>query len=271
MKKILVSSMVAFALLQSASFATTYAKVNGVAVTDKDVAALMRTMPGVSFAQLPQEAREQVINQAIERKLLIAQAKKEKVQNSKEYKDAIANIEEDLMLEVWMRKQMEKIKIANGEIEKFYKENKDKFVRPETVKASHILVTSEKDAKDIIAELKKAGRNVAQKFSALAKEKSKDGSAANGGNLGYFAKEQMVPEFSTAAFALKKGDYTTKPIKTQFGYHIIYVEDKKPAGTLELKDVRAQIEQNLKIRKFQEEMKKEAESLRKKAKIELTK
>ena len=110
MKKIFVSSAVALALLQGVSFAKTYAKVNGAEVTDRDISALMRVMPGVTFEQLPKEAQTQVINQAIERKLLIEQAKKEKVQNSKEYKDALANAEEDLMLEVWMRKQMEKVK-----------------------------------------------------------------------------------------------------------------------------------------------------------------
>ena len=86
MKKVLASSVIAFALLQGISFAKTYAEVNGSEVTERDIAALMRAMPGVAFDQLPQEAKTQIINQAIERKLLIDQAKKERVQNSKEYK-----------------------------------------------------------------------------------------------------------------------------------------------------------------------------------------
>ncbi|MCI5968066.1 peptidylprolyl isomerase [Helicobacter sp.] len=271
MKKILVSSVIAFALLQNASFAKTYAQVNGSDVTDKDIAALMRAMPGVAFDQLPQEAKTQIINQAIERKLLIEQAKKEKIQDSKEYKEAITNIEDDLMLEVWMRKQMDKVKIPESEITKFYNENKSKFAQPETVKVSHILVSGEEEAKAIIAELKKAGKNVASKFDALAKEKSKDSSASNGGELGYIAKNQVVPEFADAAFKLQKGAYTTAPVKTQFGYHIILAEDKKPAGTIALKDIKGQIEQQLKLQKFHEEVKKEGEELRKKAKIELSK
>ncbi|MBX7491311.1 peptidyl-prolyl cis-trans isomerase [Helicobacter turcicus] len=271
MKKILAGSVIVFALLQGVAFAKTYAKVNGSDVTDKDIAALMRAMPGVAFEQLPQEVKTQIVNQAIERKLLIEQAKKEKVQNSKEYKEAIANIEEELMLEVWMRKQINKVKVVESEITKFYDENKDKFVQPETIKVSHILVSSENEAKAIIAELKKAGKNVASKFDALAKEKSKDDSANNGGELGYIAKNQVVPEFANAAFGLKKGAYTTTPVKTQFGYHVILVEDKKPAGTIALKDIRGQIEQNLKLKKFQEEVKKEGEELRKKAKVELSK
>lgn len=271
MKKILIGSMVAFALLQSASFAKDYAKVNGNAITEKDIAPLMRSLPGVAFEQLPEDAKGQIIHQAIERKLLIEQAKKEKVQSSKEFKEALANIEEELTLEVWMRKQMEKIKVTDAEISQFYNQNKSKFVQPEMVKASHILVSSENDAKAIIADLKKAGKNADARFNEIIREKMQNGSARDGGNLGYFAKNQMVPEFSNAAFKLNKGTYTTTPVKTQFGYHVIFVEDKKAAGTLALNDVKGQIEQNLKMKKFQEEMKKEGVALRNKAKVEIFK
>ncbi|MDA3967851.1 MULTISPECIES: peptidylprolyl isomerase [Helicobacter] len=271
MKKAVLSSVLSVALLGGIANAKTFAKVNGDEITEKDVAALMRAMPGVSFEQLPEEMKTQVINQAIERKLLIDEAKKDKIQNSKEYKEAMASVEEDLMLEIWMRKEVEKTKVSNAEIKKFYNDNKDKFVQPESVKAKHILVNNEKEAKDIIAELKKAGKNVEAKFSEIARAKSKDGSAQNGGSLGWIAKGQVVPEFADAAFKLKKGSFTQSPVKTQFGYHIIYAEDKKATSTLALKDVEKQIEQNLKLKKFQENTKKEGEELRSKAKIELVK
>ena len=271
MKKILVSSAVALALLQGVSFAETFAKVNGDEITEKDIAALMRAMPGVSFAQLPQEAKDQVVNQAIERKLLIAQAKKEGIEKSKEFKNALESVKEDLALEVWMRQEMEKVKVSSSEIEKFYNQNKAKFVQPETAKVKHILVSSEADAKSIIAELKKAGKNVASKFEELAKAKSKDGSAQNGGELGWIAKGQVVPEFADAAFKLDKGKYTQTPVKTQFGYHVIYVDDKRPTTTLGLKEVSEQIEQNLKLTKFQENIRKEGQDLLSKAKVEIIK
>lgn len=271
MKKILLSSVVAFSLLQGVSFAETFAKVNGDEITEKDIAALMRAMPGVSFAQLPQEAKEQVVNQAVERKLLIAQAKKEGVEKSKEFKEALESVKEDLALEVWMRQEMGKVKVSSSEIEKFYNQNKTKFVQPETAKVKHILVSSEADAKNIIADLKKAGKNVASKFEELAKAKSKDGSAQNGGELGWIAKGQVVPEFADAAFKLNKGQYTQTPVKTQFGYHVIYVDDKRPTTTLALKDVSGQIEQNLKLTKFQENVRKEGQDLRSKAKVEIIK
>ncbi|MDY4426441.1 MAG: SurA N-terminal domain-containing protein, partial [Helicobacter sp.] len=116
MKKILLSSAIAFSLLQGVSSAETFAKVNGDEITEKDIAALMRAMPGVSFAQLPQEAKDQVVNQAIERKLLIAQAKKEGIEKSKEFKNALESVKEDLALEVWMRQEMEKVKVSSSEI-----------------------------------------------------------------------------------------------------------------------------------------------------------
>ena len=271
MKKVLVGSVFAFVLLQNVGFAKTYAIVNGSEITERDIAVLMRAMPGVAFEQLPEDVKAQVIDQAIERRLLISQAKKEKIQNSKEYKEAIASVEEDLALDVWIRKKIDKLRISDSEITKFYDENKSRFVQPESVKASHILVSNENEAKAIIAELGKAGKNVGNKFDALAREKSQDASASNGGELGYITKNQMVPEFADAAFALKQGSYTTSPVKTQFGYHVILVEDKKPAGTIPLGEVRGQIEQNLKLRRFQEEIKQESEDLRKKAKIEIVK
>ncbi|AWI33590.1 peptidylprolyl isomerase [Helicobacter apodemus] len=270
MKRVVLSSLVTLALLQGIGIAKTFAKVNGEEVTDKDITLLMRAMPGVSFDQLPQEGKEQVINQAIERKLLIEQSKKDKIQNTKEYKEAIANAQDDLMLEVWMRQKLDKIKVSSAEIKSFYDENKAGFIQPDLIKARHILVSSEEDAKRIISDLKKSGTNVLSKFEELAKIKSKDGSAQNGGDLGWFDKNQFIPEFSEAAFKLKKGSYTQTPVKSQFGYHIIYVDDKKPSATLSLKEVEGQIENNLKISKFQDTIKKESDELRKKAKIEIS-
>lgn len=271
MKKIVLGSIIAFALAQGLSYAQTFAKVNGEEITERDIGALMRAMPGVSFEQLPQEAKEQVISQAIDRKLLIEQAKKDKIEKTKEYKEAIQSVGDDIALEIWMRKEMEKVKVSDSELKKFYNENKDKFVQQEAIKARHILVSSENEAKKIIADLKKAGNKLQAKFAELAKAQSKDGSAANGGDLGWFGKQQMVPEFANAAFKLKKGEYSKSPVKTNFGYHVIYVEDVRKQKALNYDEVKNQIEQNIRIKKFQDSIKSESEALRKKAKIEISK
>ena len=102
--------------------------------------------------------------------------------------------------------------------------------------ARHILVESEDDAKKILADLKKGGD-----FAAIAKEKSKDPGASEGGDLGYFSKDQMVPEFSETAFKLDKGQLSD-PVKTQFGWHIIKVEDKRTKPVPEFDKVKDQIE-----------------------------
>lgn len=271
MKKIIFMSSLAFMLLTNVAVAKTFATVDGEAVTDEDVAALLRATPNVNFNQLPQEAQSKIIDQAIERKLLIKQAKKDKVQNTTEYKDALKNVQDELALEIWMRKKMQTIKVSDSEIQAFYNENKSKLMQPETIKARHILVDSEKEAKDIISQLNKAGKNVGTKFAELAKEKSKDPSKANGGDLGWFSKEQMVPEFANVAFGLKAGEFNKTPAKTNYGYHVIYVEDKRPAQTAPLDQIKPQLEQTLRLRKFQEEVAKEGKVLRDKAKVSLSK
>ena len=125
--------------------------------------------------------------------------------------------------------------------------------REEEVHARHILVPTEAEAKDIEDELKKGAD-----FATLAKEKSKDPGAADGGDLGYFTKDQMVPEFSAAAFKLDKGQISD-PVHTQFGWHIIKVEDKRTKPTPTFDQVRGQIE-NYVAHKAQAEM---VENLRK--------
>lgn len=271
MNKLLLTSTLAFALLTSVAFAKDYATVDGEAITDEDIAALLRATPNVNFNQLPQEAQNRVVEQAIERRLLIKQAKKDKIQNSDEYKTALKNMQDELALEIWMRKKMQTIKVTDAELKAFYEENKAKLVQPETIKARHILVSTEKEAKDIISQLDKAGKNLGTKFAELAKANSKDPSKDNGGDLGWFSKEQMVPEFANVAFGLKPGAFTKTPTKTNFGYHVIYVEDKKPSQTMPLEQVRPQLEQSLRLRKFQDEVAKEGKVLRDKAKVSLSK
>ena len=120
----------------------------------------------------------------------------------------------------------------------------------------------------MIKELKKA-KDVKAKFIELAKKKSTGPSAANGGDLGWFDAKRMVKPFSDAAFKLKKGSFTTTPVKTQFGYHVIYLEDKKAAGNVSFEQAKPNIEQTLKVQKFQKEIKETAKKLTAKADIKI--
>ncbi len=267
MKKYLVSGLVAASLLGVGAFAKVLATVNGKKITEEDVAPIV-AQTGRSFDQLPKEIQKKVLDQAIERELLKEEALKSGVQSSKEYKEALERIKKDLAFEIWMKKKFNEIKVSDSEARSFYDKNIEKFKRPEMVHARHILVKSESEAKDIINILKKTPKDkLKQKFIELAQKKSVGPSGRRGGDLGYFARGQMVKPFSQAAFSLKPGEFTKKPVKTQFGYHIIYVEDKKPAKTVEFNKVKERIKAQLRMKKFQEWIKKEAQNLKSKANI----
>ncbi len=267
MKRVIVGSLATLAMGISLN-AAVYATVNGVEITDKDVASLMRTMPGAKYATLQPEQQQKVIDQAIERKLLAKEAFKSGIEKDVEYKKTLNSIKDDLALEIWMKRIFEKVKVSEADIKAYFDKNKDKFVKPATAKARHIIVADEATAKAIIKELKGFnGEALTTKFIELAKTKSTGPSGANGGDLGWFNKKQMVGAFSEAAFGQGKGEVTKTPVKTRFGYHVILTEDKKGGEKVKFSDAKVQIENGLKMEKFRDNVAKKAKNLRKKAKI----
>ena len=159
----------------------------------------------------------------------------------------------------------QKVTVTGHQIEQYYNDNIQQYSTPEQVRASHILLKTEgKDesavrtqAQDLIAQLKKGAD-----FAELAKKYSQDeGSAKKGGDLDYFPRGQMVKEFDDVAFKLKPGEMTDEPVKSQFGYHIIKVVDRKPATQKSLADVRGQIEDQLKWEQAQAEAQKLADQI----------
>ena len=166
------------------------------------------------------------------------------------------------------------IKVTDADIEKFYKDNPQYFAKPEQVKASHILIKVPQDATpEQKAEAKKKAEALQKRaakgedFATLAKENSEGPSAKNGGELGYFSKKQMVKPFADAAFALKPGQISDV-VETRFGYHVIKVEDKKPASTVPLADVKDRIRDALKQQKVGAAMREMLGKLQEKAKIQ---
>ncbi len=267
MKKIIVGTLATFALGVSLN-AAVYATVDGVEITDTDIASLMRAVPGQQFATLPPEQQKRVINQAIERKLLSKEALKSGIEKDEEFKKTLKSIKADLALEIWMKRVFEKITVTEEEVKAYFDKNKDLFVQEETVKARHIVVADEKAAKEIIKELGDLkGEALTKKFIELAKTKSTGPSGANGGDLGWFNKKQMVGAFSEAAFGQAKGEFTKTPVKTQFGYHVILTEDKKGGEKVKFEDAKTQIEAGLKMEKFRDKVQKKAKALRDKATI----
>lgn len=269
MNKLLVTAMVGVAFLASSLYATVYAEVNGKKITDEEIAVILRAMPGKRFDQLPADMQKKVLDQAIDRVLLTSYAKKEGVQKSEEYKEGLVKLKDDLALEVWMKQKFDATQVPNSELKSFYNKNKDKFKQPERVLASHILVKTKAEADKIIDELEDTSSSkLKDRFASLAAKDSVDkASARNGGSLGWFDKNQMVPDFTKVAFSLKPGEFTKEPVKTQFGYHIIMVDDKKAPSTISFEQAKRGIDQQLKADEFKEDVQDIAQSLRKKAKI----
>ena len=267
MKKIIFGALVAMVLGVGLN-ATVYATVNGHDITDQDVKILLRSMPGAKFEQLPPATQKKVVQQAVERYLLAQKAIKSGIENDSEFKKALEGIKNDLALELWMKKVYSSVKVDEKSIKDYFNKNADKFVKPSRAKARHILLKTEKEAKDVIAQLKGLkGDALTKKFIELAKAKSTGPSGKDGGKLGWFGKRQMVKPFSDATFALKKGEITKTPVKTQFGYHVILLEDKEIGKKATLAEVKPQIENALKMEKFRKKVSGIAKELKKGAKV----
>ena len=255
--------------LLGASFEKTYASVNGEKITSSDIALIIKD-PRVKFDSLPKENQKQILDQLISKKLLETKAVKSDVIKDPIYKDTlektIKSLKKDLALQIWMQKMSQNIVVTQKELKDYYNKNKVKLVQPEELKASHILVKTEQEAKNIIKKLNKSS-NLSKEFAQLAQEKSIGPSGKSGGKLGWFTKDKMVPEFSMACSFLKKGTITQQPVKTQFGYHVIYLEDKKEASTIPFANVKDKIKQFLAQNKFKTKIDSMISDLKSKAKI----
>ena len=186
-------------------------------------------------------------------KLLYQAAEKADIESTPEYKKQLAAAKEEIARKVYLESKVDK-KVNDAEVKKLYDEYTKTFKGEKEVKAKHILVQDEAKAKEVIAKLKKG-----EKFDKLAQEYSKEPA-----ELGYFTKNMMVPEFGDAAFALKKGQYSQTPVKTQFGYHVIEVEDIRTSKPVSLEQAKPQLEGMI----VQQAIAEEFENLHKNAKIE---
>ncbi len=266
-KSAVLSTMLVTSSLMSAEVLAT---INGKAINKSDIDTKLKARH-MSFDKLPKEQQKSYLNYLIERELLAEVASKAGVEKDAEFVKALNSYKKDLAIKIWMDKIRKRTLVSDSEANKYYQEHKEQFKTPARVHARHILVKSEKEAKDIIAELSKyKGEELKKKFIELAKAKSTGPSGKNGGDLGYFAKGQMVKPFNDAVFAMKKGEITKEPVKTQFGYHIIYLEDSKPAGYASFEEVKDGIIKNMRKEQFDKTIKDTIEKQKKSAKITST-
>jgi len=264
MKKI-VMSLVASLVLVTGLNAGDYGSVDGDEITKQDIAMVLQD-PRIEFEKLPDTAKKQVIEQIVNRKLIAKNALKTGIDKDPQYVEAISGIKEDLALQVWQKNEVDKLKFTEQDKKDFYEKNKEKFVMPEILEARHILVKTEAEAKAIINELDKAAKKE-DKFAELAKTKSADATSKNGGYLGKVPADKLVPEFTAGAKALAKNTYSKTPVKSEFGYHVIFLKDKSDAKALTYPEVEGKINQILIGNAFSKRVKEVTDELKKDAKI----
>jgi len=268
--------LVTTALLSSMAAASIVATVDGTQITSDEVNQVLMEGTQGRFNTLPKakqdELRKRIVEGMIAQELVYADAKKSGVLTSKEYKDELVEVmqrvEKQLASKVWEKQQFDKVEVSDTEIKKYYDSHANEFVEKEKVHARHILVKTEEEAKSIIGDLKaKQGDALKTAFAEAAKKFSTGPSGPKGGDLGSFPRGQMVPEFNDKVFSMTVGTITTEPVKTQFGYHIIYLEDKIDGKKLSFDEVKSFIEQKLKMEKFKEAMEEKMKALTGAAKI----
>ncbi|OJX34645.1 MAG: peptidylprolyl isomerase [Burkholderiales bacterium 68-12] len=260
MKKQLLSGLVAAALTGAMALpvhAQNLAIVNGKPVP-KERAETLKQQVERSGRKVTPEMEGQIKEEVIAREIFLQEAQRRGLEASPDYKAQMELARQTILIRELFADEQKKNPVSDEEIKAEY----DKFVAANSgkeYKASHILVEKEEEAKAILAEIKKGG-----KFEDIAKKKSKDpGSGAQGGNLDWAAPGSYVPEFTEAMVKLEKGK-TSAPVKSQFGWHIIRLDDVREAQLPKLEDVKPQVSQQLqqqKLAKFQED-------LRAKAKVE---
>jgi peptidyl-prolyl cis-trans isomerase C len=261
MKMKFLSAIAAAALLSTLSpmvLAQNVAIVNGKAVPTARVDALAQQVAR-SGRPITPEMQGQLKDEVIAREIFMQEAKKQGLDTTEDFKTQMELARQTLLIRELFANYQKTSPVSDADIKAEY----DKFAAANSGKeyrARHILVEKEDQAKAIIAQLKKGG-----KFDEIAKKSSKDpGSGANGGDLDWANPSNYVPEFSQALIKLTKGQTTETPVKSQFGYHIIRLDDVRDAQLPKFDDVKPQIAQQLQ----QQKMTKYQEELRAKAKIE---
>lgn len=234
------------------------ATVNGMKIHLSDVNDARENLPDQYKAMPLEMIYPGLLNLMVDTKLAAAQGRKENLNKEKTFRERLARIEEQLLESAVIEKHVATA-VTDKAVQARYDEFAKGFTGKTEIHARHILVADEAKAKDVIEELKKGAD-----FAELAKKRSTGPSGPQGGDLGYFGEGQMVPAFSQAAFALEKGKYSEAPVKTQFGWHVILVEDRRQAKAPALKEVEQELRGEL-VRTARAEY---VESLRKDAKIE---
>ncbi|HKA70364.1 MAG TPA: peptidylprolyl isomerase [Xanthobacteraceae bacterium] len=258
---VLVTALASVAVTGSACAQNTdpvVARVNGAEIRSSDLAIAEEEVGSNMPAMSPEAKRDYLVTYVSDMILAAKAAEDKKLTEDDGFKRRLAYLRNKLLMETMLHAEA-KTAVNDAAMHKVYDEAAKQMAGEKEVRARHILVETEDEAKALVDELKKG-----TDFAELARLKSKDpGAASEGGDLGYFTKDQMVPEFAETAFKLDKGQLSD-PIKTQFGWHVIKVEDKRDRPVPSFEQVKDQIETYV-VRRAQAEA---ISKLRQGAKIE---
>lgn len=255
-----ISALIVTVLFHSSfSFAATLATVNGKVITDEDLNGLVSNLPQYqkNIALKDESAKKQLIQDLIDQELMVQDSVAKKIESTKEYKDIIANLRKQALVNALVQKQLAP-KVTEQAVKDFYAKHKIRY-SSDQVHAQHILLSTLKEAEAVLAEVKKPNVD----FQKVAETRSKDPSAKNTrGDVGFFSRTMFDQAFTDAAFAAGNGEIVG-PVKTAFGYHVIKVIERKIGKTPEFTEVEQQARND-----FQRELLKNYVSeLRKSAKI----
>ena len=217
------------------------ATVAGNEIKESDLQNIISRYPEDKRAYFnTDEAKKQLLEQIVSFELLSMLGKELKVNETKEYEDNVKQAEKDILTQLTLNKLLLEVTVTDEDALNYYNNNKASFAQPPTVSAKHILV----DSKDLCDQIKKELGENKITFEEAAAKYSTCPSKEEGGNLGSFGRGMMVPEFEEAAFALDL-NVVSEPVQTQFGYHLIKVEEKNEGSEAKFEDVKAQIANKL--------------------------
>jgi peptidyl-prolyl cis-trans isomerase C len=262
-----LSAMLAFAFCPisepaaqgAAATDSVVARIDGDAITRTDLEAAQQRLPeqyrGMPLANIYMPLLDQVIDS----RLIMREGRTQKLQDDPEVKKRVADLENLVIQEIYLSRLVAPL-MTEAALRERYAKHLAANPAQEEVHARHILLRSEADAKAVLADLAKGGD-----FITTAKAKSiEPGAKESGGDLGFFVREDMVPEFAEAAFGMKPGEVTKAPVKTQFGFHIIRVEDRRQRAPATYIETREQLRREA----SQEMVTEQIGKLRSKAKVE---
>lgn len=241
------------------------AKVNGQEITKADLEFMFSNLnPQIASQFVGPEGEKRLIAELVNQKLLLVDALANKVDETEEFKSEVEKLKENVLSQFAVKRVIDTVQVSDEEAKKFYDENPEYFVSQPQIRASHILVDEEDEANKIYDEIV-GGAD----FADLAAQRSSCPSSAAGGDLNFFSKGQMVPEFEVVAFALELNE-VSKPVKTQFGYHIIKLTEKTDGQVASFDDAKESIISNLMAQAQHDKYNSHLDELRKKYTVEIT-